>query len=69
LILHIKGSFVGFSDILWTSADGKSWENSGTSPFIERWGHTILEFKNKLWIAAGAFDENGKVWSSDDGLK
>ena len=65
----VNGQFVGLSDILWTSADGKSWANSGTSPFGERFGHSFLEFKDKIWLVGGASDKPDSVWSSNDGLK
>ena len=63
-----NGDFVGFSKDIWTSADGKNWERSSTPPFEARFGHNLVNFKGKLWFMGGHPDENGDVWSSEDGI-
>jgi hypothetical protein len=58
---------------VWSSADGFQWERATITPsFLERQGHSLVVFHNKLWMVGRLNDvENGggnDIWYSDDGI-
>lgn len=58
-----------FNDLndIWVSDDGKNWQNiTKNASFPKRGGHSIIVYKNKLWLIGGIACA-GDVWSSTDG--
>ena len=86
--IFFKGTFIvsggmeyatnRFLNEIWTSTDGTNWKkNIPNAEWSPRKGHTLVEFKDKLWLFGGetSVDEHrspdefiNDVWNSDDGL-
>lgn len=68
-----------FLNEIWSSKDGKTWSLAvKQADWSPRKGHTVVEFKNKLWLFGGetSVDEHrapdefiNDVWSSADGIR
>lgn len=65
------------SNEIWSSVDGRSWEQMETDPnrlFLPRNTHQVREFKGKLWMTGGRHEIQDQaiyyndVWSSDNGI-
>lgn len=56
---------------VWSSTNGKSWVRVAAGPFTERKNHSLLAYKNKLWLIGG-IDNNGTIlsdiWTSTNGI-
>ncbi len=72
-------SWDDFRSDVWTSADGTDWKLvSARAGWPARRGHSVLTYKEKLWILGGALSSGNAnvppktfvndVWSSDDGI-
>ena len=67
-----------FLNEIWSSTDGKTWTRAVThAAWSPRKGHTVVTFKNKLWLFGGetSVDEQrapvdyiNDIWSSSDGI-
>jgi N-acetylneuraminic acid mutarotase len=58
---------------IYSSADGENWGKEvlpGSGAPLGRQGHQIVVFKNKMYLIAGADNDNRKadIWSSADGI-
>jgi dihydrofolate reductase len=55
---------------IWVSSDGIDWTKvKSQKSFSERCDHSLLVFKNKMWIVAGQSGPNkNDIWCSDDGI-
>jgi hypothetical protein len=66
-----------FLNEIWSSADGKTWERAvANAEWSPRKGHTLVAFKDKLWLFGGAVGVDSEkvsnefvndIWSSTDG--
>ncbi len=58
------------SDV-WSSSDGKNWKLVQSNLFSSRSEHSLLVYKNKMWVIGG-FDASGNVlndiWNSSNGV-
>jgi surface protein len=66
------GSSDELNDI-WSSTDGSTWNrDTSNAPWGGRYGHTVIEFNDKLWLFGGYVEDisgyQNDIWSSADGL-
>jgi len=57
---------------VWSSSDGKTWEQEPDASWSEREGHQAVVFQDKLWVLGGRYYDGvthycNDVWSSSDG--
>jgi len=59
------------SSQVWASRNGTDWKLITKSPFAERRNHSLIVYKNKLWLIGG-IKNNGEIlsdiWNSSDGI-
>ncbi|RRQ50703.1 hypothetical protein DZC72_09295 [Maribacter algicola] len=58
------------SDI-WSSSDGINWDFVRNNAFPARQNHSVLVYKNKVWVIGGVDDlgnELNDIWNSNDGI-
>lgn len=72
-IWMIAGSGLsGFSNGVWSSRDGEKWQkNNEAPPFTARADHSVVVFKDKMWVMGGQgneLEQFSDVWSSKDGV-
>jgi hypothetical protein len=59
------------SNDVWSSADGSTWvKKTENAQFSKRNGHSVIGFKDKLWLVGGqeAGARKNDIWSSVDGI-
>lgn len=56
---------------IWSSTDGTTWNFIRNNAFPVRRGHSVLVYKNKLWVIGGVDNmgnELNDIWNSSDGI-
>ncbi|MDD2716054.1 MAG: DUF5050 domain-containing protein [Candidatus Wallbacteria bacterium] len=56
---------------VWSSSDGRNWNQATAPAWSARDGHSCLVFHDKLWVMGGtnsAISDFHDVWCSDDGI-
>jgi hypothetical protein len=59
-----------YSNEIWSSADGQTWEFHGNAPWSPRAGAALVVFADRLWLLGGHLGPTyyNDVWSSGDGV-
>ncbi|MDO6810863.1 hypothetical protein Q4603_19740 [Zobellia galactanivorans] len=72
-VFHDKMFIIGTSSsdemVVWSTADGISWNLEASSPFPKRESHQTVVFNDKMYVIGGqtAGHAYNDIWSSDDG--
>lgn len=59
------------SSQVWASRNGNDWKLITEDLFVERRNHSLIVYKNKLWLIGGINNDNeilSDIWNSNDGV-